>query len=252
MKNFFAWFLKPAVLSFFGVALLSLLIWFGGPQLGFGEAHPLESETVRWVMIGLLFAIWAGYFLWKMLAAKLANAQLMRSVAGEGQPAPAPGAQESAAEVAQLNKLMQEAMATLKKSKAKGKMGSQYMYQLPWYMFVGAPGTGKTTALTQSGLQFPLAETMGKKAIGGVGGTRNCDWWFTEEAVLLDTAGRYTTQDSYSEVDKAGWFGFLDLLKKHRRRRPINGVIIAVSASELLTMSENERQNPSAGDSRAD
>lgn len=242
MRNFFAWFLKPPVLSFLGVFLLSLLIWFGGPQLGFGESHPLESETVRWVFIGIFFALWAGYFLWQVLAAKLANAQLMRSVAGENQPKAAPGTQESAAEVAQLNKLMQEAMATLKKSKSQGKFGSQYMYQLPWYMFVGAPGTGKTTALTQSGLKFPLAETMGKKAIGGVGGTRNCDWWFTEDAVLLDTAGRYTTQDSYSEVDKAGWFGFLDLLKKHRRRRPINGVIIAVSAAELMTMSDNERK----------
>ena len=30
----------------------------------------------------------------------------------------------------------------------------------------------------------------------GVGGTRNCDWWFTDQAVLIDTAGRYTTQDS--------------------------------------------------------
>lgn len=243
MKSFFAWFLKPPVLSFIGVLLLSLLIWFGGPELGFGESHPLEGETARWIFIGLLFLLWAAYFLWKWFSAKLANAQLMKSVAGEDAPPPAPGAQESAAEVAQLNKLMQEAMATLKKTNAKGgKFGSQYMYQLPWYMFVGAPGTGKTTALTQSGLKFPLAETMGKKAIGGVGGTRNCDWWFTEEAVLLDTAGRYTTQDSYSEVDKAGWFGFLDLLKKHRRRRPINGVIVAVSAAELLVMSEAERQ----------
>ncbi|WP_338847218.1 type VI secretion system membrane subunit TssM [Massilia sp. W12] len=241
MKNFFAWFVKPPVLSFIGVLLLSLLIWFGGPQLGFGESHPMESETVRWVMIGIAFALWAGYFLWKWLQAKLANAQLMKSIAGEGEAAPAPGAQESAAEVAQLSKLMQEAMGTLKKS-GKGKFGSQYMYQLPWYMFVGAPGTGKTTALTQSGLNFPLAESMGKRAIGGVGGTRNCDWWFTEEAVLLDTAGRYTTQDSYAEVDKAGWFGFLDLLKKHRRRRPINGVIVAVSAAELLTMTEQERK----------
>ena len=45
---------------------------------------------------------------------------------------------------------------------------------------------------------------LGKTAIGGVGGTRNCDWWFTENAVLIDTAGRYTTQESDAEVDNAG------------------------------------------------
>ena len=238
MKKFFAWFVKPPVLSFIGILFLALLIWFGGPQLGFGESHPLESETVRWVLIWLFFGIWAAYWLWKHIAAKMANAALMKSVGGADAPPPDPNAAKSATEVATLNKAMQEAMSTLKNSKVGGKANGQYMYQLPWYMFVGAPGTGKTTALAESGLQFPA----GKKAIGGVGGTRNCDWWFTDEAVLLDTAGRYTTQDSHGDIDKAGWTGFLDLLKKHRRRRPINGVIIAVSASDLMVMNEAQRQ----------
>ena len=242
MKKFFGWFVKPPVLSCIGVIFLALVIWFGGPQLGFGESHPMEPEGVRWVMIWFFFGLWAAYWLWKMIAAKMANAALMKSVAGADAPPPDPNAEKSATEVATLNKAMQEAMATLKNSKVGGKANGQYMYQLPWYMFVGAPGTGKTTALAESGLQFPA----GKKAIGGVGGTRNCDWWFTDEAVLLDTAGRYTTQDSHGEVDKAAWNGFLDLLKKHRRRRPINGVIIAVSASDLMRMNESERSAQAA------
>ncbi|MGY2499106.1 hypothetical protein, partial [Klebsiella pneumoniae] len=86
------------------------------------------------------------------------------------------------------------------------------LYQLPWYVIIGPPGSGKTTALVNSGLNFPLAAQLGAGAIRGVGGTRNCDWWFTDEAVLLDTAGRYTTQDSHAQVDKAAWLGFLDLL----------------------------------------
>ena len=71
---------------------------------------------------------------------------------------------------------------------------------------------------------------MGQEAVAGVGGTRLCDWWFTDEAVLIDTAGRYTTQDSDAAVDRAGWEAFLDLLKRtraapaaerrHRRDRP--------------------------------
>ncbi|MEN9866239.1 MAG: hypothetical protein RL748_1829 [Pseudomonadota bacterium] len=251
MKNFFAWFAKPPVLSCIGVIFLALLIWYGGPLLSFGasgsesEWRPFDAETTRWIWIGLFFGIWAAYWLWKWLAARLANAVLMKSVAAENAPPADPNATQSAAEIAALNKLMQDAMATLKKSK-NGSSKGQYMYQLPWYMFVGAPGTGKTTALAESGLHFPLQESIGKKAIGGVGGTRNCDWWFTDEAVLLDTAGRYTTQDSQSEVDKAAWHGFLDMLKKHRRRRPINGVIVAVSAAELMTMKEHERKAQAA------
>jgi len=65
--------------------------------------------------------------------------------------------------------------------------------------------------------------------VRGVGGTRNCDWWFTDEAVLIDTAGRYTTQDSHQAVDAAAWTGFLKLLKSTRPRQPINGALIAIS-----------------------
>ena len=76
-----------------------------------------------------------------------------------------------------------------------------------------------------------------------MGGTRNCDWWFTDEAVLIDTAGRYTTQDSHADVDSAGWLGFLKLLKKHRRRQPINGVIVAISLTDLSSLSDDERMS---------
>ncbi|MES2072920.1 MAG: type VI secretion system membrane subunit TssM [Pseudomonadota bacterium] len=242
MKRFFSWLLKPWVLSLLGVILLSLILWFEGPLLAFNGSEPFASENVRWTFIFIFFAIWAIYFLWKFVAARIANARLMKSVAGEDQPAPVPvpGAKETAAELDALSKRLQEAMNVLKKAKLGGKQGG--LYQLPWYMFVGAPGTGKTTALVQSGLKFPLADSMGKAAIGGVGGTRNCDWWFTDEAVLLDTAGRYTTQDSYTEVDKAAWGGFLQLLRKHRRRRPVNGVIIALSVADLLQQNEGARQ----------
>jgi type VI secretion system protein ImpL len=65
--------------------------------------------------------------------------------------------------------------------------------------------------------------------VQGVGGTRNCDWFFTTDGILLDTAGRY----SVYEADRAEWFSFLDLLRRHRRRAPINGIIIAVSVAEL-------------------
>ena len=101
-------------------------------------------------------------------------------------------------------------------------------------MIIGAPGSGKTTALLNSGLKFPLEQRVGKGALRGVGGTRNCDWWFAEEAVFLDTAGRYTTQDSDASSDAVGWSEFLALLRKYRARRPVNGVILTINAQDLL------------------
>ena len=58
--------------------------------------------------------------------------------------------------------------------------------------------------------------------------------------MLIDTAGRYTTQDSDAKSDKQSWFAFLDLLKKNRPRQPINGVIVAISLEDLLTLSPAE------------
>jgi type VI secretion system protein ImpL len=236
MKRLFSWLRKPRVLSLLGVMLLSLIIWFEGPLLAFDGSEPLASARARCIVIGTLFLIWGALRVWNMVAARRDHATLTQGVAGEGQPAP--GSAETAAELAILRQRLQQAMALLKKSGPGGRS----LVQLPWYLFVGAPGSGKTTALVQSGLRFPLADSMGKAALGGVGGTRNCDWWFTDEAVLLDTAGRYTTQDSYTEVDKAAWQGFLLMLRKHRRRRPVNGVIVALSVADLLQQGPAARQ----------
>jgi type VI secretion system protein ImpL len=240
MNRFLSSLFKPWLLSLCGVLLLALLVWFEGPLLAFDGHEPLASARARWYLIVVLLVLWGAVHAWKLLKARRANRLLMAGVAGEA--APTPGASESAAEVAALGERMRNAMGVLRKANPGWKMSGQYLYQLPWYLFVGAPGSGKTTALTRSGLQFPLTDALGPEAIGGIGGTRNCDWWFTDEAVLLDTAGRYTTQDSYTEVDRTAWSAFLDLLKKHRRRRPINGVIVALSVADLLQQGEAGRQ----------
>ena len=73
--------------------------------------------------------------------------------------------------------------------------GKRYLYELLWYIIVGSSGDGKRTALLNAGLQFPLAEQMEQSAeaiaVPDKGGTLHCDWWFTNEAVLIDTAARY-------------------------------------------------------------
>nr|WP_314577974.1 type VI secretion system membrane subunit TssM [uncultured Pseudomonas sp.] len=241
-KRWLLWLTSSWVLSLSGVVLLSLLIWYEGPLLSFDGREPFTTEISRWrvvVLLGVIWLVWSG---WRSYLAWRANRMLMAGLEDANAPAEKPGANASKAELALLSERMRAAMAVLRKANPGWKLGGQYLSQLPWYLFVGAPGSGKTTALTHSGLQFPLGDTLGSAAIGGIGGTRNCDWWFTDEAVLLDTAGRYTTQDSDGEVDKAAWDGFLNLLKKHRRRSPVNGVIIALSVSDLLQQNLTQRQ----------
>jgi type VI secretion system protein ImpL len=220
--------------TFLGVLALSILIWFFGPLIGIGQAHPFDSEWVRFIAIGLLLVAWLVMNLMRELHAAHKDKGLAAGVVA----APDPDKTASAEEVAVMHSRLKQALADLKKA----KLGGKRLYQLPWYMFIGPPGAGKTTALANCGLQFPLADKAGARAIGGVGGTRNCDWWFTDQAVLIDTAGRYTTQDSNTSVDSSAWTGFLRLLKKHRRRQPLNGVLLAISLSDLSELSEADRQ----------
>ncbi len=117
------------------------------------------------------------------------------------------------------------------------KKSNMTLYSLPWYMLVGEPQSGKTTTLISSEIEFPV----GTECLSGVGGTRNCDWFFTNEAVILDTAGRFTFQEK-NAPDHEEWKSFLNLLKNHRTNCPINGVIVVVPATSLLEDSPEERE----------
>ncbi len=139
-------------------------------------------------------------------------------------------------EVQQMQAEFTKAIAALKTSKlAKGRGGKEALSVLPWYMIIGPPGSGKSTALRNSGIKFPYLSSRGG-GVKGVGGTRNCEWWLTNEAVILDTAGRYTTEDD----DRDEWFSFLDMLKRNRSKKPVNGLIVAVSVGDIIGIDEEE------------
>jgi type VI secretion system protein ImpL len=207
-----------------GLGSLSALIYFAGPLIAFGDWRPLENPIIRDIALVLLVTGAAGFGGFSFYRRRNSAQKIAEGIAGEGEPVN---------DEPVIKERMKDALTTLK-SASGGKSG--YLYDLPWYVIIGPPGSGKTTALVNSGLKFPLAQGSTPSAIAGVGGTRYCDWWFTEEAVLIDTAGRYTTQDSDAKSDKQSWLSFLDLLKKNRPRQPINGVIVAVSVEDLLTL----------------
>ena len=195
----------------------------------------LAPVSSRLVLLLVMACLWMGYKFWKIHQASSKNKQLIEQISREEQDQLEIN-QSTDDEIAVLEQRMADALEYLKKSDFKGKN----IYQLPWYVLIGPPGAGKTTSIVNSGLHLPLAEEFGASPIKGVGGTRNCDWWFTDDAVLLDTAGRYTTQDSYKEVDSRAWLGFLDLLKQSRPMRPINGAIVTISIAELLQQTQSE------------
>ena len=196
------------ILAVAAALLASVVVWLVCGLL-FDALRP-----ARWGLVALVWAIFAGAAVWHVLRARRAAAAIARTL----EPADTEG--EAVAGK------MKAALAQVKAS------GKDALYTLPWYVIIGPPGAGKTTLIQKSGLRL-----ITEDATAGIGGTRNCDWWFTDEAVLIDTAGRYTSQDAQGARDAKGWETFLATLKKARPLQPLNGVIVAIGLDEIGTSS---------------
>ena len=237
MNRWMKWLISPTVLGTLGLLILTVLIWWLGPLLGPGQFRPLSGWVARTTVIALLWLGWVAWLLWRALRLRRTNAALLRGIST--------GATASERESQALQERFLEATVKLRaagKGRSSWLSSTSSLYELPWYVFVGAPGSGKTTALQNAGLQFLLTDGSNANAVKGVGGTRNCDWWFTSDAVLIDTAGRYATQESDSDVDAKAWENFLSLLRKSRPRRPINGALLTINIQDLLQQNSVERQ----------
>jgi len=212
-----------------GVLALLALVWFGGGLLKL-------SVTVRLACFAVVFVGAAiAYIVTRIIEAKRAT-KLESALWAQADDQAADARPERKEEIQALKQQLKEAVTALKGSKlGRGVGRGSALYALPWYMIIGPPASGKSTALLHSGLNFPFTGSGGH-GVQGIGGTRNCDWWFTDQAVLLDTAGRYTT----SEEDRDEWIAFLDMLKRYRPKKPINGVLVGVSVADLLEGSDGE------------
>lgn len=107
------------------------------------------------------------------------------------------------------------------------------IYGLPWFVVVGEPRSGKTEMVRRGEIDL-LKNTEFQDYWQGVGGTTGMHWWFTNKAVILDTAGRFFISQGASS-DQRQWHSFLRMLKASRPDRPIDGLILAIPANRLLT-----------------
>jgi type VI secretion system protein ImpL len=222
MQRIWRFLLDTRTLTVIGVAALAGLLLLGADTLKVG----LIWAGVVLGLLGLAWLIVWGVRRWRAQRAAQSLEQAMADEADKAVREAADAGRQD--EVAAVRERMTEAVKLIKTSRLGETSGSAALYELPWYAVIGNPAAGKSSAVVKSGLKFPFADNT-DNVIQGIGGTRHCDWYFTTEGILLDTAGRY----SVHEEDRGEWLGFLSLLKKHRPKAPLNGVIIAVSVAEL-------------------
>jgi type VI secretion system protein ImpL len=203
------------LLALAALLLFGLVLWIGWPWwVGFFAAIGLA---------GLLLGILAAR---KILVRRREQMFVHQVIAQDEsmQQGLAPKEQDAAKE---LQARWKEAIDALRRSHLR-KQGNP-LYVLPWYMVIGESGSGKTTAIQSARLSSPFAEMT---RTSGISGTRNCDWWFFEQAILIDTAGRYALPVDEGR-DKEEWQNFLTLLAKFRKKEPLNGLVVTVAADHL-------------------
>jgi hypothetical protein len=209
-----------------GLAVLAALGLGGLASKGFGKGG--------WVFIGvlvvLLLVLLGGYLLWRAWQRKKQNAQLggelQQHTSGSPRGISDPGQR------ARLDDLRKKFESGIEAYRSRGKD----LYKLPWYVIVGEPGSGKTEAIRHSNVGFPPGM---QDEFQGVGGTINMNWWFTNNAVLLDTAGRLMFEE-VKPGETSEWREFLQLLKKNRPNCPVNGLFLVIPSDSLIKNSAEE------------
>jgi type VI secretion system protein ImpL len=220
MKNLLIKILKISLVVF-AVCLLILLV--------FGLV--LRVDWPWWVGLALLLilaALGVGLLFLRRILARRREQRFVAQVIEQDEARIKTFTGKERDEMRALQDRWKEAIEALRHSHLK-KHGNP-LYVLPWYMVIGESGSGKTTAINSAKLSSPFAEV---RRASGISGTKNCDWWFFEQAIIIDTAGRYAIPVDEGK-DKEEWQKFLTLLIKYRKKEPLHGLIVSIAADKLL------------------
>lgn len=222
MKTFFT------ILLYLIVIILIGAIIFGG---GYLLDKPIQGSAV---VFGMVLGAWLLYILVKKLIIRYrARAQVQRVINQENAVRDADLGMSPKQLSNNLRKSWTKAVKSLKKSHLK--LRGDPLYVLPWYMVFGKPRSGKSTALKNAKLLSPAME-LSEHADGS---TLNLEWWLYDQAIVIDTAGRYAVPD-VDKRDRQEWSTLLQMLSKHKQKEPLNGLVLVVSADRLLNDSDEE------------
>jgi type VI secretion system protein ImpL len=199
------------------LALLLVVLW----------AAAFFLPEVLWLAVGVTLSLVAGAVviaLVRWLGARARAAALKR----DAKPADRrPGLREIRAQ-------MRRATASLRRSgrRARG---------VPLFGYIGASGSGKSTWLERSGLPFVQVDAAAAPPAGASGARAFC-WWWSPEVMVLEAAGRLTSD----RADRDEWIAVLDAVRGLRPERPLDGLLVAISAADILTLDDFELQRAAA------
>lgn len=108
------------------------------------------------------------------------------------------------------------------------------VYSLPWFLVAGPQGSGKTSLLVSSDLDFQALPGQLRAEENLIRPTLNCDWRITNSVVWLDTAGRYQSEGPGRDE----WLGMIETIREVRPQRPLDGLLLVISLAGIVAGDE--------------
>lgn len=247
------------------LGLLALLVAGAGPQLAWGDARPLQPVAARAAVVVTLllgYLAWLGWKAWtrqgreqdlRQLAAALRR--LLLPSAPERRHVPAAVAQAAAAQ-----------RQWMQLHAGNGWGGRLQAWRagsaLPWYLVLGAAGSGKSSLLTASSLRLLRCEGAAFEQPDPLA----CAWWVGERAMFVEvSAGPRDTPQAARDADvDAGspqaspesiepasasatpgadesWGELMDALRRRRGDLPLHGVVLTLDCAVLARGTAEQR-----------
>jgi type VI secretion system protein ImpL len=123
-------------------------------------------------------------------------------------------------------------LAALVQMQAQAKPGAvDGPYSMPWYLVLGAPGSGRSTAIRALNLSWP----RGDNALPMPGPEPLCSYWLAAKAIFIEPGRRVVgpgrQQGLLTELGED--------LKATRPREPIDGILLVVNTQILADSTED-------------
>ena len=223
------------VLIIITIILLNMAIWWLGPWLVINEEAPLASVSARMlactIFILICLACWA---LFQSKKLNFYNREAKKQEAFKQDP------------IKELEERQEKELNAVMLSMKDNLNKRDYLYTLPWYLVMGLENSGKTSLINRSGQSFTFTSTM-KAETQDKSNEYSFDWWIGDDSVLIDPDGELLTQGQYTAesdgiMEKRLWLHFVRWLEKTRSQRPLNGVVLTIDVSQLLTSTTYERK----------
>lgn len=228
--------LKPSWALLGGVlwVVTLILVWWLGPRLEVRDVKPFESLWGRVVFTLLWLWLLLGVTSWRVWRKmQQIKAEQRHDVALEQDPV----------------KVFVDRQARFLDSWLQAlnvHLGKGALYAMPWYLVLGLPGSGKSSLIHRANPANKLNPKLDTE-LRDVAQDQLVDCWLGEQAVMLDPAGELlsqpdTDQETLARKHERLWLHLLGWLNAHRRRQPLNGLVLTVDLAWLSHASVSERK----------